>query len=91
MQVRVYATLRDLLGAKAVDVEILQPTDVRQVLRQVVAVHPQLADKLWDAHETLKGSVQVLVNGRSIQFLAGLKTPVTPQDRVELFPPIGGR
>lgn len=90
MQVRVYASLRDLVGAKTIDLEIPQQTDVRHVLRQAVAVHPQLAGKLWDPNEVLRSSIQVLVNGRSIQYLAGLGTPVTPGDRVDLFPPVGG-
>lgn len=91
MHVRVYATLRDLLGVSAMDLDISQPTDVRQVLRQAVAAHPQWAGKLWDEDEHLIGSVQVLVNGRAIPFLAGLETLVTPGDKVDLFPPIGGR
>jgi molybdopterin synthase sulfur carrier subunit len=90
MQVRVYATLRDLLGASTIDLDINLPTDVEQVLRQAVAAYPQLADKLWDADHSLSGFIQVLVNGRSIQFLAGLATPVTDGDRVDLFPPVGG-
>ena len=91
MRVRVYATLRDFLGVSAIDLDSSQPTDVRQVLRQAVAAYPQLADKLWDEHERLSGSVLVLVNGRPIQFLAGPETPVDPADNVDLFPPIGGR
>lgn len=91
MRVRVYATLRDLLGVSAMDLDISQPAVIRQVLRQAVATYPQLADKLWDENEHLSGGVLVLVNGRAIRFLAGLETPLAPGDNVDLFPPIGGR
>ena len=90
MRIRVYATLRDLLETKFVDVEVHEPTDVRRVLRQVVAAYPKLGVKLWDKNEKLKGAVQVLVNGRAINFLNGLETPVRPDDQVDLFPPVGG-
>ena len=41
MRVRVYATLRDLLGVSAMDLDISQPTDVRHVLRLAVIVMDQ--------------------------------------------------
>ena len=36
MRVRVYATLRDLVNAKTIDLDIRQPTDARGVLRASV-------------------------------------------------------
>jgi molybdopterin synthase sulfur carrier subunit len=90
MRIRVYATLRDILGTKAIDLEVVEPTDVRHVLRQVVAAYPKFGPKLWDKNEKLKGTVQVLVNGRAINFLHGLETAVCPEDQVDLFPPVGG-
>ena len=74
MRIRVYATLRELLNTKSVDVDVAQPTSVRHILRQIVAAYPQFGAKLWDKDEKLKGSVQVLVNGRAINFLDGLET-----------------
>lgn len=90
MQVRVYATLRDLVGAKAVEVEVAQPVDVAGLLHQVGEAHPALAAKLWDERGALSSSIQVLVNGRSIQFLQGVHTLVRPTDSISLFPPVGG-
>lgn len=90
MQIYIYATLRDLVGARVIEVEAPVHTDVAGLLQQVSAAHPSLAAKLWDAEGALNRSIQVLVNGRSIQFLNGLQTQVGADDSVSLFPPVGG-
>ena len=90
MQVRVYATLRDLVNAKAIELDLREATDVRGLLKQASAAHPALGAKLWDEQDDLNKSIQVLVNGRAINFLSGLETPVDRDDRVDLFPPVGG-
>lgn len=90
MRLRVYATLRDLVGSSFIEVNVPQTTDVRDVLHQAALTHPELAAKLWDEQGQLSRSMQLLVNGRSIQFLQGLDTPVQPGDTLNLFPPVGG-
>lgn len=90
MQVRIYATLRDLVNAKAIEVDVREEQDVRRLLKQVSAAYPALDAKLWDEQDDLNKSIQVLINGRAINFLNGLETPVRPEDRVDLFPPVGG-
>jgi MoaD family protein len=90
MQVRVYATLRDLVNAKTIELEVAETTDVRRLLKQAGAAYPGLGEKLWNERGELSQSVQVLVNGRAINHLQGLETPVCPDDRIDLFPPVGG-
>ena len=90
MRVRVYATLRELVNSKSVELDVRRETDVRNVLRELGAAYPALDAKLWDANNGLSKSVQVLVNGRPIAFLNGLETAVSPGDTVDLFPPVGG-
>ncbi len=90
MQIRVYATLRDLVGSSVIELDVTGPTDVRAILQQAAAAHPSLAVKLWDADGGLSRTIQVLVNGRPIQYLQGLATPVNPGDDLKMFPPIGG-
>ncbi len=90
MRVRIYATLRELVGSSAIDLQIPEATDVRRVLQRAGAEYPKLGNKLWDGNGQLNRSIQVLVNGRSILFMSGLETPVQPGDKVDLFPPVGG-
>ncbi len=90
MRVKAYATLRDLLGGSQFDVPVTGQSTVGQVLQQFVAAHPDLASKLWDEAGKLTGYVTVLLNGRSIEYLAGLQTAVGDTDTLSLFPPVGG-
>ncbi len=90
MRIRAYATLRDLLGASTIDVPIDGAKTVGQVLQRVVEMHPVLGQKLWDGAGRPTGYVTVLLNGRAIEYLAGMDTPVTEGDVIALFPPVGG-
>lgn len=90
MRIRAYATLRDLLGASTIDVPIDGSATVGQVLQRVVEIHPALGQKLWDGTGRPTGYVTVLLNGRAIEYLAGMDTPVTEEDVIALFPPVGG-
>ncbi len=90
MQVRAYATLRDLVGQARLNIPAEDMSTVGEVLEALVAEHPALDRKLWDADHRLTGFVTVLLNGRSIQYLQGLSTPVKDTDSMALFPPVGG-
>jgi sulfur-carrier protein len=90
MQVRIYATLRDLVGQSRLSVPITGNQTVGDVLEALSQAHPALNAKLWDENRNLRGYVSVFVNGRSIEYLEGARTPVTESDVVALFPPVGG-
>lgn len=90
MRVRAYATLRDLLGKREIDLPLSEPTDVGHVLRTLVADCPPFGKKLWDGKGRPTGYVKVLLNGRSIEYLSGMETPVADDDVIALFPPVGG-
>jgi molybdopterin synthase sulfur carrier subunit len=90
MQIRVYATLRTLMGQAKISLPVEGATTVEDVLRRLAQAYPMLEDKLWDANGYLTGYVTVLLNGRSIEYLQGLATPVTEADVMALFPPVGG-
>ena len=90
MRIRTYATLRDLLGVSVINLVLPGPTDIRTVLDRLVEDYPLLAGKLWDAEGHWSGFVTVLRNGRSVEYLQGLATPVQEDDQISLFPPVGG-
>jgi len=90
MRIRTYATLRDLLGVSTIDLALPGPADIRYVLDRLVEDYPALAGKLWDAAGNWSGFVTVLRNGRSVEYLQGLETPVQDDDNISLFPPVGG-
>ena len=94
MRIRAYATLRDLLGTSKFDMPLdampAAPATVGQVMDRLVDTHPALAPKLWAADGHLTGYITILLNGRSIEYLQGMATPVTDNDTISLFPPVGG-
>ena len=94
MRIRAYATLRDLLGGGKFDMPLDAapgaPATVGQVMDRLVEAHPALAAKLWADDGHLTGYITILLNGRSIEYLQGMATPVTDEDTLSLFPPVGG-
>ena len=94
MRIRAYATLRDLLGASKFDMPLDAsagaPTTVGRVMNRLIEAHPALAPKLWAADGHLTGYITILLNGRSIEYLQGMATPLTDDDTLSLFPPVGG-
>ena len=59
-------------------------------MHAIGAANPALAERLLDSQQDLNKGVQVLVNGRHIDFLNGLETPLQPTDSVMLIPPVAG-
>jgi molybdopterin synthase sulfur carrier subunit len=90
VKVRFFATLRPLVGATELDVEVQAGETVRDVLEKLAAAYPPLGKRVLDDGGDVQGSMHVLVNGRSISFLDGLNTIVEDGDRLALFPAIGG-
>jgi molybdopterin synthase sulfur carrier subunit len=90
MRVRIFATLRPLVGAKEVEVAVETGDTVRNVLEKLTAEYPALKERALDADGNLQSSIHVLVNGRSIKFLDGLNSTIQEGDRLALFPPVGG-
>ncbi len=90
MRIRVYATLRDLLGTDEITLDLDGKATAREVLRRLTAQYPALSEKLWDADGNPTGFVRVLLNGRLLEYLDGLDTPVEDRDEMGLFPPVGG-
>ena len=91
MQVNFFATLRQIVGGKTVEVEFVEGKTLRQVLRELAARFPRLKAELFDQDDRLHGHVHVFVNGRDSVFLADkLDTALKPEDTVNIFPAVGG-
>lgn len=90
MRIRVYATLRDLLGVSALDLPLPGRADVGYVLDRLVETYPPLRGKLWAPDGAWSGFVTILLNGRSVEYLQGAQTPIADDDTLSLFPPVGG-
>lgn len=90
MNVRFYATLRPLVGGKAVDLCLPPGATVRDLLESATARFPKLAPIVWTEERNLSEFVKVFLNGRDIRHLALLETPVPQDAEIDIFPPVAG-
>jgi molybdopterin synthase sulfur carrier subunit len=87
VKVNFYATLRQIVGGKTVEVDVPEGITVKELVDGLVTRYPELLDEAGNLH----GHVHVFVNGRDVPFLADkINTRISPQDAVNIFPPVGG-
>jgi molybdopterin synthase sulfur carrier subunit len=87
--VRTFGSLRELAEPQ-VEVEIRDGASVAGLLEVVFRRHPDLESELFSSPGTLRRYVNVLLNGKNIEFLRGLDTPLSEGDVLALFPPAEG-
>jgi len=91
MQIHFFATLRQIVGGKTVELATEDGLTVRALIGALVTRWPPLGSQLLDEHGQLYGHVHVLINGRDAPYLpAGLETVVTAHDTVNIFPAVAG-
>ncbi|MDD2694681.1 MAG: MoaD/ThiS family protein [Anaerolineales bacterium] len=91
MRVNFYATLRQIVGGKTLELNIPKGATLRQLLDKIIELHPLLKRELFDETGKLYGHVHVLVNGRDVPYLENvLDTQLNPEDTVNIFPAVGG-
>ncbi len=90
MEIRLYATLRQIVGAKTMTVETQRGQTVGDALRALTAQQPKLASSIWNDDGTLAGHVAVMLEGRDIRHLKGVDTPLGGAQHLDVFPPVGG-
>jgi len=78
MIVRYYATVRDLTGVAEERFDDA-PVTLGERLRRATLSGDDLAP-----------TVMILVNGRNAVFSGGTQTPLTAENEVSIFPPVGG-
>jgi molybdopterin synthase sulfur carrier subunit len=88
--IKLLATLRDIVGDKTIDVSLDGVQTVRDLAQSIRAAYPALGQELVQDNGELTGKVHILVNGRNIEWLDGLDTPVKESDILILLPPSAG-
>jgi molybdopterin converting factor small subunit len=63
---------------------------VREVLRALIAEHPDTADQLFGAEGDLNRYVNVYLNDEDVRVLDGLDTAVSGEDTVVILPAMAG-
>jgi len=94
VSVRFFAALRELVGKK---VELLEfsgceEVTVEKVLKRLAELYgTEFVEYLFNGKTSeIQGYLTLLVNGRSITTLDGLKTRLMNGDILAILPPVGG-
>ncbi len=90
MEIKVYATLRDIVGGKSAVLNGDHERTMRQILTELLAQYPAMREKLFLNGDEMHSAFHFLVNGRDARYLDGLDTVIAPGDDVRIFPPVGG-
>ncbi|EEB74080.1 ubiquitin-like small modifier protein 1 [Thermococcus sp. AM4] len=81
VKVKVFATLIDIVGKRMLEIEGVKT--VGELLDELDRRFPGVKKELEDGY-------LILVNGKNIEHLQGLETPIKDDDTVSVFPPAGG-
>ena len=90
MKVKVYATLRPIVGGADVPTTVQPGQPIRDLVDEMVTRWPDLRAEILDANGNLQRRIQIMVNGRNIIYLNGMDTAISPDDSIAIFPPVGG-
>lgn len=91
MRVNFYATLRQIVGKKTVEIDLPEGSTAVQLVEAVLDEFPRMRPELLDENGDLHGHIHIFVNGRDAPYLENkLDTVIKPTDKIDIFPPVGG-
>jgi molybdopterin synthase sulfur carrier subunit len=88
--VKLSANLRVIAGTKSLEVTVGKDATARDLLHAIRQANPALGARVIDDKGQLDAGIQFLVDGRHIDFLQGLDTPIGDVAQVMLIPPVSG-
>lgn len=91
MKVNFYATLRSIVGKKTVEMTLPAGTTAIQLVRMFVTDYPAMQNELLDEQGNFLPHMKFFINGRQAEYLPGqMDTVLNPEDKIDIFPPVGG-
>ncbi len=91
MEVAFFATLRAIVGAKRVEIDLPGDARVGELVDALVARWPDLKELLRDESGGLSRRVHVFLDGRSVRWLPeGEATSLEGVESVDVFPAVAG-
>ncbi len=88
MKVLFFATLRKVTGCS--ETEVKEATDLEGVLQELAERYgPRFRESVF-AGDKLSPDVMVMINGRAVEHLGGLKAAVGENDTIAIFPRLAG-
>jgi MoaD family protein len=87
--VKAFATFREVMDSQ-IDMDLVEGSTILTLLDELTGRYRGLGEMMFEANGTLRNFINILRNGRNIQFLGGLDTPLSDGDVIALFPPLAG-
>jgi molybdopterin synthase sulfur carrier subunit len=91
MKVNFYATLRQIIGQKTIDIPLPGGSSVMDLVEIIVAQYPKMHSELLDESGRIYGHLHLFINGRDASYLENaLETIIQNEDKIDIFPAVGG-
>lgn len=90
MQVKVFATLRPIVGGANVPTKIQPGQTIRDLVNEMVTRWPDLRPQMLDDQGNLLQKIHIFIDGRNILFSKGIETVIPEKANISIFPPVGG-
>ncbi len=90
MEIRVYATLRPIVGGRSVSLPDRDGATVAQVIDDLIARFPALRERLLSEAGEIRPYVAVMLDGRDVRHVGGLSATVPAGAEIDIFPPVAG-
>jgi molybdopterin synthase sulfur carrier subunit len=90
MEVRLFATLRPIVGGPTVQLKTEPGASVRTLLDEMISRYPAMQKELFDGEGRLHNNIHVFINGRDVRYLGGLDIAIPEGANIRIFPPVGG-
>jgi molybdopterin synthase sulfur carrier subunit len=89
VRVRFFARFRELLGTDIV-AEPPSGTVLAALIREIAAKKREGYDAIFDEHDSFRGFVILMRNGKRVEAADAEETRVTDGDEIAVFPPVSG-
>lgn len=91
VKVEFFATLREIVKEKSIIVELAENSTVQDLLADLIERFGKtFKEAIYESKIELRNYIRILVNGRNIESIEGLKTKLNSNDEVAIFPPVAG-
>ena len=90
IRVKLYATLRDIAGARHLDVHFEPGGTAHELMQAIAQVSPSLGEKLLDSDGLPTGFAHIFIDGRNVMWLEDMDTVVEDGNEIDLIPPVAG-